>query len=370
MDYKKIVDSMTNEQLAKFARGKGFWHLQNDDAFNFKTFKMSDGPHGLRTEKDNYSDIKDKVYKSVCFPSMSLAACSFDKTLISEFGSVLAEEAKHLGVHVILGPAVNVKRDPKCGRNFEYISEDPFVIGELATAYINGVQNKGIGTSIKHFACNNSETDRMSINTVVDERALREIYLRGFEVAIKKSQPWTVMASYNRVNGPYATESYHLLTEILRDEWDFQGGVESDWTAVNDINAAILAGMDLEMPEAGGAFYQDSLNGINSDENIKNAYKKAVERQLNIRDKALVLNPDFKFDYKKDHDFARKIACESIVLLKNEENILPLSKDEKILFVGALADKPRYQGGGSSNINPFKVTKMSEIIKENSNIGL
>ena len=370
MDNKKIVDSMTNEQLAKFARGKGFWHLQNDDAFNFKTFKMSDGPHGLRTEKDNYSDIKDKVYKSVCFPSMSLAACSFDKTLINEFGSVLAEEAKHLGVHVILGPAVNVKRDPKCGRNFEYISEDPFVIGELATAYINGVQNKGIGTSIKHFACNNSETDRMSINTVVDERALREIYLRGFEVAIKKSQPWTVMASYNRVNGPYATESCHLLTEILRDEWGFQGFVESDWTAVNDINAAILAGMDLEMPEAGGAFYQDSLNGINSDENIKNAYKKAVERQLNIRDKALVLNPDFKFDYKKDHDFARKIACESIVLLKNEENILPLSKDEKILFVGALADKPRYQGGGSSNINPFKVTKMSEIIKENSNIEI
>jgi beta-glucosidase len=215
MDTKKIVNSLTNEQLAKYIRGDGFWYLFSNPELGVKKVKMSDGPHGLRTEPDKKD--KDKfvfatTYKAICFPSMSLAACSFNKDLIYRLGETLAEEAKHLGVHIILGPAVNIKRDPKCGRNFEYISEDPYVVGELATAYINGVQSHGIGTSIKHFACNNCETDRMVINSVVDERALREIYLFGFEKAIKNSQPYTVMASYNKLNGGYTTESYHLLT--------------------------------------------------------------------------------------------------------------------------------------------------------------
>ena len=373
MDKKKIVDSLTNKQLAKYIRGDGTWHLFSNDELGVKKIKMSDGPHGLRTEPDKKN--KDKLvfptpYKSICFPSLSLASCSFNKDLIYELGQTLAEEAKHLGVHIILGPAVNIKRDPKCGRNFEYISEDPYVVGELATSYINGVQSKGIGTSIKHFACNNCETDRMVINSVVDERALREIYLFGFEKAIKNSQPYTVMASYNKLNGFYTTENYHLLTEILKNEWGFEGFVVSDWTAVDNINAAVMAGMDLEMPEAGGTHYLDSINGINSDSNIKEAYKKSIERQLNIIEKSLDLNPDFIFDYETDHKLAKKIADESIILLKNEDNILPLKKEEKVLFVGALADEPRYQGGGSSNINPFKVTKMSEIIKDNQNIEL
>lgn len=371
MDTKKIVNSLTNEQLAKYIRGDGFWYLFSNPELGVKKVKMSDGPHGLRTEPDKKE--KDKfvfatTYKAICFPSMSLAACSFNKDLIYRLGETLAEEAKHLGVHIILGPAVNIKRDPKCGRNFEYISEDPYVVGELATAYINGVQSHGIGTSIKHFACNNCETDRMVINSVVDERALREIYLLGFEKAIKNSQPYTVMASYNKLNGVYTTESYHLLTEILRDEWRFEGFVVSDWTAIDNINAAVLAGMDLEMPEAGSVHYQDSLNGINSDEKIKEAYKTSIERQLKIINKTIDLSPDFVFDYETDHKLAKEIADESIILLKNEDNILPLNTNEKVLFVGALAEEPRYQGGGSSNINPFKVTKMSELIKNNPNI--
>ena len=373
MDIKKILDSLTNEQLATYIRGVGFWNLFSNSELGVKKIKMSDGPHGLRTEpdkKDNEKIFFAKPYKSVCFPSLSLASCSFDKDLIYQFGQTLAEEAKHLGVHILLGPAVNIKRDPKCGRNFEYISEDPYVVGELATSYILGVQSKGVGTSIKHFACNNCETDRMVINSVVDEKALREIYLFGFEKAIKNSQPYTVMASYNKLNGFYTTENYHLLTEILRDEWGFEGFVVSDWTAVDDINAAVLAGMDLEMPEAGGIHYLDSFKGIKSDKKIKAAYKLAIERQLRIIDKSLDLNPDYVFDYEKDHSLAKKIADESIVLLKNDDDILPLKKDERVLFVGALADDPRYQGGGSSNINPFKVTKMSDIVKNNPNIEI
>lgn len=372
MDYKKIINKFTDEQLAKYIRGDGYWHLFSNPELGVKQIKLSDGPHGLRTEPDRKN--KDKLifattYKAICFPSMSLAACSFDRDLIYKLGETLADEAKHLGVHIILGPAVNIKRDPKCGRNFEYVSEDPYVVGELATSYISGVQNNGIGTSIKHFACNNCETDRMVINSVVDERTLREIYLAGFEKAIRKTQPYTVMASYNKLNGYFTTENYHLLTEILRDDWGFEGFVVSDWTAVDDINAAVLAGMDLEMPDCGGVHYGDSLNGVTTDPKIKEAYKMAIERQLKVIDRTIDLTPDFVFDYQKDHDFAKKIADESIVLLKNEENILPLKFDEKVLFAGALADEPRYQGGGSSNINPFKVTKMCELIKDNPNIS-
>lgn len=370
MDIKKIIDSLTDEQLASYIRGADSWHLFSNEELGVKKIKMSDGPHGMRTEPDSKTSLLDmSVYKSVCFPSLSLASCSFDRELIGLMGKTLAEEAKELGVNIILGPAVNIKRDPKCGRNFEYISEDPYVVGELATHYINGVQNEGIGTSIKHFACNNCETDRMVINSVVDEKALREIYLRGFETAIKNAQPQTVMASYNKVNGFYATENRHLLTEILKDEWGFKGFVVSDWTAVDNINNAVLAGMDLEMPDCKGATYKKALEGIKSSPEIKEAYKRAIARQLSVIDKSIDLNPTYTFDYEKHHQIAKKIADESIVLLKNDENILPLKENEKILFVGPLCEKPRYQGGGSSNINPFKVTSMSEIISDNLNIS-
>ena len=370
MNPKEKVLKMTDEQLAKYIRGDGFWHLFSNEELGIKKIKVSDGPHGLRTEPDKKKDkaFFATTYKAVCFPCMSLAACSFDTELINKLGKTLANEAKHLGVHVLLGPAVNIKRDPKCGRNFEYISEDPFVVGELATSYINGVQSEGIGTSIKHFACNNCETDRMIINSVVDERALREIYLYGFEKAIKNSKPYTIMASYNKLNGFFTTESHYLLTEILRDEWNYDGVVVSDWTAIDNINAAVLAGMDLEMPESCGVHFEDSLNGIKNDENIKKAYQTSIERQIKLIDKCIDLNPDFVFDYQTDHNFAKQIADESIILLKNEDNVLPLKENEKVLFVGELAETPRYQGGGSSNINPFKVTKMSELIKNNSNI--
>ena len=373
MDYKKIINSLSDEQLAEYIRGVGSWNLFSRPDLGVKKIKLSDGPHGMRTEPDKKKN--DKVifaptYKAVCYPSMSLTACSFNRDLIRELGENLAEEAKHLGVHVILGPAVNIKRDPLCGRNFEYISEDPYLVGELATSYIAGTQSKGIGTSIKHFACNNCETDRMIVNSVVDERALREIYLFGFEKAIRNVQPYTVMAAYNKVNGFYATENYHLLTEILRDEWGFEGLVMSDWTAVNDINAAVKAGMDLEMPESGGVYYQESIKGVKNDPEVKKAYQIAIERQLKLIDKSIDLTPDFVFDYESHHALAKKIADESIVLLKNENDVLPLKKEDKVLFIGTLAEEPRYQGGGSSNINPYKITKMSELIKDNPNVEI
>lgn len=373
MDYKKLIASFTDEQLAEYIRGVGNWNLFSNETMGIKKIKLSDGPHGMRTEPDGKRGATEffaKAYKAICYPSLSLTSCSFNRNLIHELGATMADEAKHLGVHVILGPAVNIKRDPLCGRNFEYISEDPFVVGELATSYINGVQENGIGTSIKHFACNNCETDRMVINSVVDERALREIYLFGFEKAVKNSKPYTIMAAYNKLNGHYATANHHLLTEILRDEWKYDGVVMSDWCAVDNICDAVVAGLDLEMPESGKVQYKVGLEGIKNDHKVKEAFQNAIERQLKLIDKSLDLNPDFVFDYESHHALAKRIADESIILLKNEDSILPLNKDEKVLFIGTLADQPRYQGGGSSNINPFKVTKMSELIKDNPNIEI
>lgn len=371
MDKNKIIQNLSLEKKAEYSRGVGNWHLFSDEKLGVKKVKMSDGPHGLRTERDKQKkSFFGKTYQSICYPSASLSASSFDRDLIYELGEVLASECKEYGVHILLGPAINIKRNPLCGRNFEYVSEDPYVVGEFATAIINGIQKHGIGTSIKHFAVNSQETERLCVNAVVDERALRDIYLRGFKKAIINSKPYTIMAAYNRVNGHYACSNQHLLKEILRDEWGYEGMVESDWCAVNDINDSIRAGLDLEMPESGKVNYKKALEGLKNDPTLVKEYDRAILNQLNLIDKCLDLNPTFKFDYEAHHAFAKKVADESIVLLKNENNILPLSKDEKILFVGGLAEDPRYQGGGSSNIVPFKVTKMSELIKDNPNVTI
>ena len=299
--------------------------------------------------------------QAVCFPPACLSACSFDRELMTEFGEVIGKEAQANDVSVILGPAVNIKRSPLCGRNFEYYSEDPYLAGETAAAFINGVQSQHVGTSIKHFAANNQEFNRMSNSSEVDERTLREIYFPAFETAVKKSQPYTVMCSYNRINGTYASEDPWLLTEVLRNEWGFEGYVVSDWGAVNDRVLALKAGLELEMPSSGGVTDREIIQAVQDGSLEESVLDRAVERILRISFLYLDNRKGQPFTLEADHDFARRLAEQSMVLLKNEE-VLPLEEEEKVAFIGGFAKTPRFQGGGSSHINSFRVSSALEVV--------
>lgn len=331
---------------------------------------VSDGPHGLR-KQDQEADhlgVNDSI-KAVCFPAGCGTAASFNRELITGMGEVLGEECQAEGVGVILGPAVNIKRSPLCGRNFEYYSEDPMVASEMAGALIKGVQSKNVGTSIKHFLANNQETRRMSSSSEVDERTLREIYLAAFEGAVSSQKPWTVMCSYNKINGTYAAEHKEALTDILRGEWGFDGFVVSDWGAVNNRVPDLEAGLDLEMPASGGINDKQIVDAVKEGRLEESVLDRAVERILNIvyrfeenRNESVV------FDRDKDHEYAKKVAEETIVLLKNEDGILPLPEKEEIAFIGKYARQPRFQGGGSSHINSHKVTGAWDVVKDWGNI--
>lgn len=280
---------------------------------------------------------------------------------MTEFGEVIGKEAQANDVSVILGPAVNIKRSPLCGRNFEYYSEDPYLAGETAVAFINGVQSQHVGTSIKHFAANNQEFNRMSNSSEVDERTLREIYFPAFETAVKKSQPYTVMCSYNRINGTYASEDPWLLTEVLRDEWGFEGYVVSDWGAVNDRVLALKAGLELEMLSSGGVTDREIIQAVQDGSLEESVLDRAVERILRISFLYLDNRKGQPFTLEADHDFARRLAEQSMVLLKNEE-VLPLEEEEKVAFIGGFAKTPCFQGGGSSHINSFRVSSALEAV--------
>ncbi len=330
---------------------------------------VSDGPHGLRKQKDegDHLGVNDSIV-AVCYPTGCASASSFNRELLMEMGRAIGEACQAEGVGVILGPAVNIKRSPLCGRNFEYYSEDPYVAGEMAASYIKGVQSKNVGTSIKHFMANSQETRRMSSDSRIDERTMREIYMPAFEKAVKESKPWTVMCSYNRINGTYAAENKKLLTDVLRDEWGFDGFVVSDWGAVNDRVAGVKAGLDLEMPPSCGVNDKLIEKAVKDGKLDEAVLDLTVERILQIvyrfmenRDKEAV------FDKEKQHEFSRKVAEESLVLLKND-GILPLKKEQKIAFIGQYAKKPRYQGGGSSHINSYKVTGALELVKDMPNV--
>jgi len=276
-------------------------------------------------------------------------------------GESIGSSCQHEQLSVVLGPAVNIKRSPLCGRNFEYFSEDPYLAGEISAAFINGVQSKNVGTSIKHFAANNQEHRRMSSSSNVDERTLREIYFPAFEISVKKAQPWTVMCSYNRINGVYASENKWLLTDVLRDEWGFEGYVMSDWGAVSNRVAGIAAGLDLEMPSSGGINDRKIVNAVRTGKLDEKIVDQAVERILTINYKYLEnAKPHTPWDKEADHELSARIAAECMVLLKNEEDILPLNKEDKVAFIGEFAVKPRFQGGGSSHINCFKTTSAME----------
>jgi beta-glucosidase len=354
MDVKKLVSQMTLEEKAGLCSGLDFWHTKPVERLGVPSFMVSDGPHGLRKQDDNAS-FNDSI-KAVCFPAGCATAASFDRGLLESLGEAIGESCQHEKVSVVLGPAVNIKRSPLCGRNFEYFSEDPYLAGEVAAAYINGVQSKNVGVSIKHFAANNQEHRRMSSSSDIDERALREIYLAAFETPIRREKPWTVMCSYNRINGTFSAENKWLLTELLRDEWGFDGYVVTDWGAVVDRVKGIEAGVDLEMPSSGGVNDKKIVEAVREGRLDEKLVDLACERILGVHYRYHEnAKPQTPWDKEAQHELAASIAAECMVLLKNEA-ILPLAKSDKVAFIGEFAEKPRFQGGGSSHINCFKIT--------------
>ena len=364
-DVKGIIREMTLEEKAGMCSGKDFWHLKGVERLGIPEVMVSDGPHGLRKQavEADHLGLNESI-KAVCFPTACATACSFDRDLLEEMGERIGDECQAEDLSVILGPAVNIKRSPLCGRNFEYFSEDPYLASQMAAAHIKGVQSKNVGTSIKHFAANNQEHRRMSCSSEVDERTLREIYLAAFETAIKEAKPDTVMCSYNRINGEFASENHWLLTEVLRDEWGFDGYVMSDWGAVNDRVKGLKAGLELEMPASGGTTDKEIVEAVKNGELDEAVLDRAVERILNIVFKFADNRQEGKFDKEEDHKLAAKIEAESMVLLKNE-GVLPLpTQGKKIAFIGKFAEAPRFQGGGSSHINSFKITGALEAVKE------
>lgn len=365
MNIKDLVSKMTLEEKAGLCSGSDFWHTKAVERLGIPAVMVSDGPHGLRKQDLNADHLGINIsIKAVCFPAACALACSFDRELIYKMGQALGNECQAEDVSVILGPGANIKRSPVCGRNFEYFSEDPYLSSQMAANHIKGVQSQNVGTSLKHFAANNQEHRRMSASSEIDERTLREIYLASFETAVKEAKPWTVMCSYNRVNGVYASENKKLLTDILRDEWGFDGFVVSDWGAVDERVEGLKAGLDLEMPSSGGFNDELIVKAVKDGSLDEKVLDRAVERILSVLDRYLEnRSKNAVWDKEKDSRLAREIERECIVLLKNDDSILPLSKTEKVAFIGEFAEKPRYQGGGSSHINSFDSLSALDAVK-------
>ena len=364
-EIQNLILQMTLEEKAGMCSGADFWHLKGVERLGIPSVMVTDGPHGIRKQAQGADHLGiNESEKAVCFPAGCATAASFDRELIKRQGETIGHECQAMNVSTILGPAMNIKRSPLCGRNFEYYSEDPYVSSELAAALIEGVQSRNVGTSAKHFLANNQEKRRMTNSSDVDERTLREIYLASFEGAVKKAKPWTVMSSYNCINGEFVGDSYEYLTKILRDEWGFDGYVVSDWGAVNDRVKALKAGLDLEMPHGSDENDEMIVKAVKSGDLDEKILDLTCERILDIifrytqnRDETAV------FDYEKDHETAAEVESECMVLLKNENNILPLDASKKIAFIGKYAKTPRYQGGGSSHINSWKVESALDAAK-------
>lgn len=360
----ELISKMTLEEKAGLCSGEDFWHTKGIERLGIPSVMVSDGPHGLRKQEDeaDHLGINDSI-KAVCFPAGCATASSFDRDLLEELGKIIGNECQAENISTILGPAMNIKRSPLCGRNFEYYSEDPLVSSEMASAFVRGVQSKSVGTSPKHFMANNQEYHRMTSSSEMDERTMREIYLASFENMVKKEKPWTIMNSYNKLNGTYLCENKEMLSDILRDEWGFDGYVMTDWGAMNERVEALKAGCNLEMPASGGKTDKEIVDAVRSGELDETVLDQRCEEFLNIifryienRDENAV------FDREKDHEKARHIEEESIVLLKNEDSILPLSPEQKTAFIGKYAAAPRFQGGGSSHINSFKTESAMDAL--------
>lgn len=360
MKHADIVNKMSLEQKAKFVSGYDYWHLEEATDLGLPKIMVTDGPHGLRKQNpDKKSSSGIGLGNSVpttCFPPAATSACSWDEDLLRQEGEALAEECIQEKVSVILGPGTNIKRSPVCGRNFEYFSEDPLLAGKMSASLINGCQSKGVGNSLKHFACNSQEAFRMVINEVIDERTIREIYFPAFEIAVKESQPWTIMNSYNRINGVYASQNKWMQEDVLRGEWGFKGLVLTDWGASVDRIPGLENGTDLEMPSSGTLNTQKIIEAVKSgeldikvlDERVDNVVDLIIKSKPN-------LEKSYKYDVEAHHKLAQKVAEGSMTLLKNEENILPLKSGQKVAVIGELAKSPRFQGAGSSVINATKL---------------
>lgn len=356
-DIKQLISQMTLEEKASLCSGRDFWNTKPVERLGIPAVMVSDGPHGLRKQQGeaDHLGMKESI-KAVCFPAACAVASSFDTDLIHKMGQTLGQECQAEDISVLLGPAVNIKRSPLCGRNFEYLSEDPCLAGKMAAAYIKGVQSWDVGTSIKHFAANNQEYNRMSCSSEVDERTLREVYFPAFEEAVKTAQPKTVMCSYNKINGVYAADNEWLLTKILRDEWGFEGYVMTDWGAVNDRVQGICAGLEMEMPGPSDVNDAKIVAAVKSGALAEALLDQAVERILNVVfDYVDRRHTEAVFNRDADHEVAVEIEKDCAVLLENN-GVLPLRSGMKVAYIGGFADAPRYQGGGSSHINASKVS--------------
>ncbi len=363
-DIKQLIAQMTLEEKAGLCSGLDFWHTKPVERLGVPSVMVSDGPHGLRKQAGDadHLGLNDSI-RAVCFPAACATTSSFDVALVNKMGETLGDECQAENLSVLLGPAVNIKRSPLCGRNFEYMSEDPYLAGKMAASYIRGVQSKGVGTSIKHFAANNQEYNRMSCSSEVDERTLREIYLPPFEEAVKAAQPKTVMCSYNKINGVYSADNEWLLTKVLREEWGFEGYVMTDWGAISDRVQGIRAGLELEMPASGGANDAKIVAAVRDGSLDEALLDRAVERILNVVfDYMDNRRPDAVFDRDADHQKAVEVEKECAVLLQNN-GVLPLAAGARVAYLGGFAAAPRYQGGGSSHINSSRVTSALDAAK-------
>lgn len=363
MDYKKIVEELSLEEKAAILSGKTVWQTREVPRVYLPTVFLSDGPHGVRKQAGAGDHLGlNASLEATCFPTAATIANSWDTELGEEIGKTLGQEASCLEVDVLLGPGLNIKRSPLCGRNFEYFSEDPYLSGKMAAAYIRGIQSQGIYACPKHFAVNSQELRRMSMDAVVDERALREIYLTGFEIAVKEGNAKAIMSAYNQVNGIYANENPKLLIDILRNEWGFDGIVVTDWGGSNDHVEGVKCRSNLEMPAPGldsaRQIVEAVHNGRLQEKDVNCCVEDLVKAICELSDN----RGKKEFEKEKHHKIAKRSALESTVLLKNEEHILPLKKNCKVALIGDFAFEPRYQGAGSSMVNPTKVESMAELI--------
>ena len=361
MDYEKILSQLTLEQKIQLCCNADAWHTKTFPGIYEKTIEMNDGPHGLRHEIFDENGKKTGTKKATAFASNSMLAQSWNRDLCYEAASAMADECKAAGVQILLGPGINIKRNPLCGRNMEYLTEDPFLAGSLGTAWIKGLQDKNVGASLKHFACNNKEKLRKNYDVIVDERTLREIYLKGFEMCVKNAQPKTIMSSYNKINGKYTGQSQEIVEDILRKEWGFEGLVVSDWGAVWDRVQGFEAGLDLEAPYENEKFTEAVIEAVKSGKLPEEKINESCKRVLKLVEE-LYDEVHYEFDEQRNIDVALKEAEESIVLLKND-GILPLSKKEKIFVVGEDAKIHIIGGGGSSDVEPTAVVSLLDGLK-------
>lgn len=366
---RAMVALMSDEEKAALVSGEGFWHTKALPRVGLRAVMVADGPHGLRKQTDEMDHLGvGQSVPAVCFPTAVTLASSWDEELLRAVGDALGEECLAEGVAVLLGPGINIKRSPLCGRNFEYFSEDPYLAGRLAAAFVKGVQGRGVGTSLKHYAVNNQEAYRLVVDAIADERTLREIYLPAFETVVKEANPRTVMCSYNKVNGVQASEDPWLLTRVLREEWGFRGLVVSDWGAVNDRVEGVRAGLDLEMPGNGGACDAALLaalaDGSLSRAALDSCAARVVELVNASPEAPAVGSSASGYDEAAHHALARRAAMESAVLLKNDNAALPIRAGARVAVVGAFAKAPRYQGAGSSLINPTRVDAAYDALAE------